>query len=152
MIAEDSRLLLWCLAGAVAVLSVLLLLCLRALLRQGAQLARHKELTDAEGNRRVEKSRSVLLGQVAEHFAPLLPGFDYNPKDARFLGAPVDYLVFDGMSDAKATDGMEIVFCEIKSGGSQLTNGEKAIRDAIKAGRVRFEILRLCPDGSLRRE
>lgn len=161
MSQPDSDVLLWLLAGAVLVLALLLALAVRGLLRQRAELARHKEITDNEGQRRVAQSRSVLLGQVAEHFAPLLPGFGYNPKDARFLGQPVDYLVFNGMNDPsngpEPSDGpsrrggrqVEIVLLEIKTGSSRLSPGEKAIRDAVAAGRVRFETLRLGPDGQL---
>jgi predicted Holliday junction resolvase-like endonuclease len=163
MQAADFSLLIWAMAGALLLLAVLLAVCLRLLWRQAGELARHKELTDREGQRRVEKSRYVLLGQVAEHFAPLLPGFGYNPKDARFLGAPVDYLVFNGLNDppaARAASGVpaagarapreiEIVFCEIKTGSSQLSAGEKAIREAVTAGCVRFETLRLGADGVL---
>ena len=44
----------------------------------------------------VERARSSLKGQIAEQMAPLLPGFPYRPADARFLGDPIDYVVFDG--------------------------------------------------------
>ena len=107
-----------------------------------------RESVDSESKKRVEKSRSVILGQVAEHFAPILPGFTYNHKDARFLGQPVDYLIFNGMNDADGGH-IELVFCEIKSGESKLSSTERAIRDAIAAGRVRFEVLRLANDGSM---
>src|SRR5882724_11599495 len=47
----------------------------------------------------VERSRSTLKGQIAEQMAPLLPGFPFLPADARFLGDPVDYVVFKGRAD-----------------------------------------------------
>ena len=151
----DLPTLSWSLLALTLALLAILFWCLRRLLALSRQLGRQKELIDSEGKKRVEKSRSVLLGQVAEHFAPLLPGFDYNPKDARFLGQPVDYLVFNGLNDT-AQDGradrspeIEIVFCEIKTGGSQLSPAERAIRAAIEAGRVRFELLRLDAEGNL---
>ena len=34
----------------------------------------------------VAKSRAVTVGKVSEQLVPYLPGFGYNPKDARFLG------------------------------------------------------------------
>ena len=151
----DLPTMVWLLAGALGALALALILCLRKLWRQSGDLARQKELIDSEGKKRVEKSRSVLLGQVAEHFAPLLPGFAYNPKDARFLGQPVDYLVFNGLNDSdgpRQSDGpgeIEIVFCEIKTGVSQLSANEKAIRDAVAAGRVRFEVMRLDKNGHI---
>ncbi|WP_346765237.1 Holliday junction resolvase-like protein [Thermococcus sp. 18S1] len=60
----------------------------------------------------VSKSRAVIMGQVAEHFIPYLPGFRYNPKDAKFLGKPIDFIVFDGMSEGNLR---KIVFIEVKT-------------------------------------
>jgi len=145
----DAPTVILCLSIVVAVIGVALVWCLRVLFRLRTEVAMQRELVDSEGKRRVNQSRAVLLGQVAEHFAPLLPGFDYNPKDARFLGQPVDYLVFNGLNNAETT--LEIVFCEIKTGGSHLSPSERAIKAAVEAGRVRFEIIRIEPDGALRR-
>jgi len=44
----------------------------------------------------IQKSQSVIIGKVTEHAVPYLPEFTYNPKDARFIGSPVDLGVFDG--------------------------------------------------------
>jgi predicted Holliday junction resolvase-like endonuclease len=96
------------------------------------------------------QSRSVLLGQVAEHFAPILEGFPFNPKDARFLGQPVDYLVFDGLSD-EAQD-VQIVFCEIKTGSAGLSAREKALKAAVEAQRVSYRLFRIDPQGKLHDE
>ena len=43
----------------------------------------------------VERSRYVLTGKVWEQVAPYLPNFKHNPSDIRFLGSPVDFVVFD---------------------------------------------------------
>jgi predicted Holliday junction resolvase-like endonuclease len=69
-----------------------------------------------------------------------MAGFPYNPKDARFLGTPIDFLVFDGMSD---DDVREVVFLEIKTGGSSLTTRERRVRDAVLAGRVSWREFRV---------
>ena len=34
----------------------------------------------------VLRSQAVIAGQVHEQLLPYLPGFGFNPKDARFLG------------------------------------------------------------------
>src|SRR5258708_14954587 len=47
----------------------------------------------------VQRSQAVTMGKVFEQLVPYLPGFAFNPKDARFLGSPVDFVVFDGLSD-----------------------------------------------------
>jgi predicted Holliday junction resolvase-like endonuclease len=106
----------------------------------------------------VERSRSSLKGQIAEQLAPLLPGFAYRPADARFLGDPVDYVVFDGYTEARDGGGgagggeMEIVILEVKQGGSALSATQKAIARAVEAGRVRFEICRVGEDGTVSAE
>jgi predicted Holliday junction resolvase-like endonuclease len=69
--------------------------------------------------------------------APLLPGFPFDPGDCRFVGKPVDFIVFRGMNEKNIT---EVVFLEVKSGaGKNLNDQEKRLRDAVRAGRVRWE-------------
>jgi predicted Holliday junction resolvase-like endonuclease len=87
----------------------------------------------------VLRSQAVTSGKVFEQLVPFLPGFAFNPRDARFLGSPVDLVVFEGLSEGEVS---RIVFVEVKTGGSQLTTREKSVRDAIKAGRVTWSELR----------
>lgn len=102
----------------------------------------------------VGQSRAVLKGKMAEQMAPLLPGFAYLPADARFLGDPIDYVIFDGYCAVKDGDGIdediEIVILDIKQGKSTLTGGQRQIAKAVAAGRVRFEVVRVFADGTIR--
>ncbi len=102
----------------------------------------------------VNASRAVLKGKMAEQIAPLLPGFAYWPSDARFLGDPVDYVVFDGYSaskdEAADDEDIELVILDIKRGKSMLTREQRRIADAVAAGRVRFEVVRVLADGTVR--
>jgi hypothetical protein len=93
----------------------------------------------------VDKSRSVVSGKVQEHLAPLFPDFlsQFNPKDARFLGSPLDFIVFDGLDEGEVR---RVVFVEIKTGKASLLSRERRCRDAIEAGRVEYQLLRLSPD------
>jgi len=84
-------------------------------------------------------SRAALRGRIVEQVVPLLGDFPYDPSDARFLGGPVDYVVFDGAADG---GDVEIVFIEVKSGRARLSEVEVRVREAVSAGRVRHEILR----------
>ncbi|MBK9707524.1 MAG: hypothetical protein IPO77_11105 [Acidobacteria bacterium] len=86
----------------------------------------------------VQRSQAVTIGKVTEHIVPYLPNFDFNPKDVRFIGSPVDFVVFDGLNDDEENQVRNVVFVEIKTGMSVLTRREKLVRDAIKAGRVRW--------------
>ncbi|ENX18270.1 hypothetical protein F895_00346 [Acinetobacter sp. CIP 64.2] len=107
----------------------------------------HKQaLLDAQ-KRSVNTSRAVLKGKMAEQFAPILPQFQYLPSDAKFLGDPVDYVVFDGYTDFRDGDGsaedIEVILLDIKSGGARLSKGQQAIAQAVNEGRIRFETLRI---------
>jgi predicted Holliday junction resolvase-like endonuclease len=107
----------------------------------------HKQaLLDAQ-KRSVNTSRAVLKGKMAEQFAPILPEFQYLPSDAKFLGDPVDYVVFDGYTDFRDGDGtaedIEVILLDIKSGGARLSKGQQAIAQAVSEGRIRFETLRI---------
>ncbi len=115
--------------------------------------ANQKENIQRARKESVAQSRNVLRGKMAEQLAPLLPGFDYLPADARFLGDPVDYVVFDGyaaMRDANLDDAdLEVVILDVKHGRSKLSTGQQAIAKAIEAGRVRFEVVRVNEEGEV---
>lgn len=87
----------------------------------------------------VERSLAVTAGKVQEQLIPYLPEFHYNPKDARFLGSPVDLVVFDGLADGQLR---RVVFLEVKTGGSALTVRERQARDVIEAREVEWAELR----------
>ena len=91
----------------------------------------------------VHRSRSTLSGQFLEKLAPHLPDFPYDPTDVRFLGTPVDYVVFDGLAEG---DLQEIVFLEVKSGRSHLRSSQRRVRDAVDAGAIRWDEYRVPDD------
>jgi predicted Holliday junction resolvase-like endonuclease len=88
----------------------------------------------------VLRSQAVTLGKVQEQLVPFFPAFPFNPKDARFLGSPVDFVVFDGLSDGAVT---RVVLVEVKTGASQLTTRERQVRDAVQAHCVEWLEMRL---------
>lgn len=91
----------------------------------------------------VNQSRAVTRGQVFEQFAAYFPDFEFSPKDAQFLGRPVDFVVFDGLDEGELR---RIVFVEIKTGGAALSTRERRIRDTIRRGDVEWRELRLGGD------
>ena len=91
----------------------------------------------------IQKSQAVTMGKVTEHFIPYLPDFTYNPKDARFLGSPIDFVVFDGLTEGEVK---RVVFIEFKTGESKLSTRERRIRDAVRSGKVTWEELRYAPE------
>jgi predicted Holliday junction resolvase-like endonuclease len=92
-------------------------------------------------NDAIQRSQSVIIGKVTEHLIPYLPHFKFNPKDVRFMGSPIDLIVFEGMCDGDLKD---IVFVEVKTGPSaRLTPKERQIKDAVDDRRIRWMELRV---------
>jgi len=86
----------------------------------------------------VNRSRSTLKGRISEQMAPLLPEFPFSPADARFIGNPIDFVVFDGYTNAKDEKGdtISVVLVEVKKGKGKLTRVESLIKRAVEEGRV----------------
>lgn len=103
-----------------------------------------KELKKASEDA-LTKSRAVMRGQATEHLAPYILK-DTNPKDYRFMGNPVDYILFDGLSDVldgESDSIKSITFVDIKTGKSNLTKSQRRIRDAIASNLIKFEVINL---------
>lgn len=92
------------------------------------------------------RSFAVTRGKITEHIVPYLPGFDLNPKDIRFIGTPIDLIAFDGLNDPNS-DGIEIVFIEIKTGKSALSAREKAVKAAVERRNVSWRVFNPDVDG-----
>ena len=86
----------------------------------------------------VNRLRSTLKGRISEQMAPLLPEFPFSPADARFIGNPIDFVVFDGYTKAKDEkgDAISVVLVEVKKGKGKLTRVESLIKGAVEEGRV----------------
>jgi hypothetical protein len=96
-----------------------------------------KEIEAGLQKRSQKLLRSILGGVFSEQIAPFLPDFpkDLRASEARFIGKPIDFLIFKGMDEQHIN---EVVFVEIKTGNSQLSSNERTLRDAIEAKRVRW--------------
>jgi predicted Holliday junction resolvase-like endonuclease len=124
--------------------------------RYQGELERWK-VEEEDGFRRdaVARSRAVLKGKIGEQLAPLLMEFPYAPSDARFLGNPIDFVVFDGYTEMKERDAdalRRIVFVEVKKGpASSLSREERRVRDCILDGRVEWAEVRLLDEAPAKR-
>ena len=76
-----------------------------------------------------KQSQSVKYGKMTEQWIPFVKDFPFNPSDFRFLGSPVDGIVFDES---------KIVFCEFKTADSVLSEKQKRIRDLVKGKNVEW--------------
>jgi len=88
----------------------------------------------------VKRSSATIKGQVGERFAPFVPGFGYEPADARFLGSPIDYIVFDGLTEGQIKG---IAFVEVKTGGAMLTPFQRQVSEAIRGGHVIWRVVEI---------
>jgi len=79
------------------------------------------------------KSVEVRTGQIMEKMAPFMEVFNHDPRNAQFLGNPIDYVIFN--ED-------EIVFMEVKSGKARATKKQNNIKKLVEEGKVRFELIR----------
>lgn len=81
-----------------------------------------------------KKSSEIVTGQITEKLVPFLDCFKYNPRDAIFIGMPIDYIV---MAEN------EIVFIEVKTGRSQLTQKQKKIKSLVDNKQIKWETIRI---------
>ncbi len=84
----------------------------------------------------INRSRAVLSGQFSEQIAPYLPDFPSKPTEARFIGKPIDFIVFRGMDEKEIN---EVVFVEVKTGRSELSNVEKSLKKTIENKNISWE-------------
>jgi predicted Holliday junction resolvase-like endonuclease len=88
----------------------------------------------------IKTSKSIVKGKTVEQLIPFFPDFPYQSADLKGIFAPIDYVIFDGMS---RNDIKQIVFMDIKSGSSQLTERQRQIQDCLKNSRLKFETFRV---------
>lgn len=90
----------------------------------------------------IKRSTAVVKGKVAEQLVPFREDFRYNPRDIRFLGSPIDLIVFDGLTEGAVK---QIVLIEIKTGRSALSRRERQVAKAVEVGSVVFQTFRAKP-------
>ena len=93
-----------------------------------------KRLEDEENNRK------RLAGTYAEKFVPFLKDFKYESADTMFLGKPIDYIVFDGLSEGQMR---KVVFVEVKSGGSKLSQRQSNIKEIVEKRKIEWKEIRM---------
>jgi len=92
------------------------------------------------------RSRVALKGRLAEQLAPLFKVFGYNPSDARFIGDPVDYVIFDGYTEVRERredSAIAVVLADVKTGEATLTYEQRRIKRGIEEGRVEFKTIQM---------
>jgi predicted Holliday junction resolvase-like endonuclease len=104
---------------------------------QEAETQKWQETVAQSRKTAISQSRAVLGGKFTEQMVPFFPDFKYDPTEVRFIGSPIDMVVFPGLAQG---DPQEIVILEIKTGKSAgMTPVQKKIRRLIEDGMVRWD-------------
>ncbi len=76
-----------------------------------------------------KSSQSVKYGKLTEQFMPFTKNFPFDSANFRFLGSPIDGVIFE---DDK------IVFAEFKASGAQLSPKQKRIKELVEQKKVEW--------------
>lgn len=76
-----------------------------------------------------KSSQSVKYGKLTEQWIPFSKEFPHNPAQFRFLGDPIDGIVFGDN---------EITFTEFKTASSQLSPKQRRIRELVEQGKINW--------------
>ena len=112
---------------------LLIILFIGYLIGKYAAKKEHEEKIPELREDAIKQSRAVLGGQFSEQIAPYLPDFPFKPTESRFIGKPIDFIIFKGMDGQKIED---VVFVEVKSGQSQLSKIQKSLKSAVENKKV----------------
>ena len=113
---------------------------LKVLVREGIKREEDTLRKDA-----AERSGHVLSGRVLERFSPLMRDFPFDPHDAVWIGHPVDFIVFDGLSSERqgAAQLDRVILLEVKSGSGKLSKRQRRIKEVVEAGMVEWKVFRV---------
>jgi len=116
---------------------------------QEVQEQLQEELKDREEELKTKKNRAtktatnttiaVNVGKNLEKVLPTLKDFKWALPDSRFLGDPIDLIIFNGLSSGKVNS---ISFIEAKSGNARLNQHQKSVKDAIEDKKVSYRVIR----------
>jgi predicted Holliday junction resolvase-like endonuclease len=96
--------------------------------------ARRKEISASSET----GAQSVNMGLILERLAPSMGTFRFDRNDCRSLFDPIDYLIFEGLSEKETVS--RILFMEVKTGGSSLKPTQKQIRSLVRSKKVSISL------------
>jgi len=82
-------------------------------------------------------TEAVNIGKNLEKILPTMSDFKWTVPDCKFLGDPIDLLVFKGLAFNKVSS---IDFVEVKSGKAKLNKHQRSIKDAIEDKKVSYKV------------
>ncbi|MHC1572021.1 MAG: Holliday junction resolvase-like protein [Methanosarcinales archaeon] len=95
----------------------------------------------------IRRSVSSRVGRYMDRLAPILTNFEHDPRDVRWLGDPVDLIIFEGYGKSKDSGNIEdfnkIVICDVKTGKAGFTKEEKRIIELVEKKEIEWEEFRV---------
>ena len=81
-------------------------------------------------------TKATNIGSILERLAPSLKAFRFERNDCRSLFEPIDYLIFEGLTQKKKVE--RIVFVDVKTGDAKLNPKQKRIKELVGQKQVRW--------------
>lgn len=85
-----------------------------------------------------KKAIDINIGKNIEKFVSTYKNFSLNLKECRFLGNPLDYIIFEG---ALTHNVNHITFMEVKTGDSKLNDHQKMVRESVESNKVNCKVI-----------
>ena len=128
----------WGLMAGLTIVSLISFFILKYLLKKKIESWEKYEMQKAL-EKTVNLQRPILKGKISEQLFPILYEKEGNLSDLRFLGNPIDYIKFDGLSDLNEGGKIQIKFIEIKTGNAKLNKNEEAVKKAVQDKEVYWD-------------
>jgi len=98
----------------------------------------HLKALKEKGNIRSEiGALSTNFGFIMERIAPTMPGFRFRHNDCRSVFDPIDYVIFEGLTEDGIVD--KIHFIDIKTGAARLSKKQKEIKNVVNDKKLKFK-------------
>ena len=82
---------------------------------------------------------TVNFGKIIEKIIPAFDSFPFDLRDCRALYEPIDYIIFNNLSNKGAVE--SIIFTDVKSGNAQLQDNQKQIKRLVENGKVKLTVM-----------
>lgn len=83
-------------------------------------------------------AHAVNMGLILERLAPCMGTFRFDRSDCRSLFDPIDYLIFEGLSEKEAVS--RLLFMEIKTGAASLNRTQRQLRSLVRSKKVSMSV------------
>ncbi len=107
---------------------------------------REKELKEQRKSISVKSqvgAKAVNIGFILERLAPAMQGFRFERNDCRSLFDPIDYVIFEGLSEKGVVS--KILFSDIKTRSAKLSNKQKVIKTLVEKKKIGWDTYK--PEG-----